>query len=105
MCHKPDSLTQQTAFAWITIVENTEILVSVDWICAFKKQKNKKLSSIGLRLITDASFLGIRKITHNKLWWHFLGRKEEQMSGIRGIMPVGEPSVSVLIMLLPHFLV
>ena len=44
-------------------------------------------------MITNASFHGIRKIIHNKSWWNSSGRKQEQMPGIRGIMPAGEPSV------------
>lgn len=53
----------------------------------------KLLSSIDPRVITNASFLGIRKITHNKLWQSSLGRKEEQMPWMGRIKPVGEPSV------------
>ena len=58
------------------MVAITEILVSLDWVYAFLYKKKKKIpSSINLRVITNASFLGIRKITHNKLWWSSLRKK------------------------------
>lgn len=62
---KLGSVIQQAACAQNTMVAITEILVSLDWVDAFLL---KIPSSINLRVITNASFLGVRKITHNKLW-------------------------------------